>query len=141
MTTDTDIQKRIAKILADAARGGSSSYAIESCKAQIEQLLQEGLISREHRDMLLTRVGSLLWQTPDAVENFKANTTWELSQGRMGTTDQVELGLVLLQLVGQKLLTVEEAIELQAYALAAHLATPPADPAPAIPRTGPRLQS
>ena len=142
MATETEVQQRIAKILDDAARSGGSQYEIETCKAQIEKLLQEGLISADQRNMLLHRVGNLLvaW-TPDAVKNYLANTEYERSTGALGEVDQLELGLVLLQLVGRKLVTAEEAIALQAQVLAGALAAPTTQPAPLISRTGPRAVS
>lgn len=142
MATETEVQKRIAKILDDAARSGGSEYAIATCKAQIEHLLQEGLITAEHRDMLLFRIGNLLvkW-TPESAKNYLANSEFERSTGALTGVDQLELGLVLLQLVGQRLVTVEEAIALQAQVVGAALATPPAKPAASIARTGPRAVS
>lgn len=139
MATETEVQKRIVKILDDAARSGGSEYAIATCKAQIEQLLQEGLITAEHRDILLFRVGNLLvkW-TPESVKNYMANSEFERSTGALTSVDQLELGLVLLQLVGQKLLTAEEAIALQARVVGAALATPPAKPMATITRIGPQ---
>lgn len=138
MTLETEVQKRITKILDDAARSGGSSYVIETCKAQIDKLLEEGLISADHRDMLLVRVGNLLvtW-TPDSVRDYLANAEFELSTGALGPVDQLELSLVLLQLVGQQLVTAEEAIAVQARVLGASLATPP-PAAPPVPRTVPR---
>lgn len=142
METETEVQKRIVKILDDAARSGGSEYAIAACKAQIERLLQEGLITVEHRDMLLFRVGNLLvkW-TPEAVQNYLANSEFERSTGALSSVDQLELGLVLLQLVGQRLVTVEEAIALQARVVGAALVAPPVKPVATITRTGPRAVS
>ena len=138
MTRETDIQKRIAKILDDAARAGGNGYAIATAKAAIDKLLEEGAISADFRTTLLTRVGNLLaiW-TPEAVRDYCANIEYELANGLLGPTDLAELGLLLLQLVGQRLLTAEEAIALQAKAVASTLReAPPATPV--IARTAPR---
>jgi hypothetical protein len=142
MATETEVQKRIVKILDDAARSDGSEYAMATCKGQIEQLLQEGLITADHRDMLLFRVGNLLVKrTPEAVRNYLTNSEFAQSTGALTGVDQLELGLVLLRLVGQRLVTVEEAIALQAQVVGAALATPPAKPVATIARTGPRAAS
>lgn len=139
MTTETEVQKRIAAILDDAARGRGSDYVIAACRSAIDKLWQEGHITAEHREALLAHVGNLLvkW-TPDLVKNYLANTERELSMGALSQVELQELGMVLLQLVGEQLVTVEEALALQARTLAAPLAVPPAGPAPIIGRIGPR---
>ncbi|MFC3715135.1 hypothetical protein ACFONC_03090 [Luteimonas soli] len=139
MTTETEVQKRIAAILDDAARGRGSDYAIATCRAAIDKLWQDGHITAEHREALLLHVGNLLvkW-TPELVKNYLANTERELAMGALSQVELQELGTVLLQLVGEQLVTVEEALALQTRALVAPLAVPPAEPAPIIGRIGPR---
>lgn len=138
MTKETDVQKRIAKILDDAARAGGSPYTITTCKAAIDRLLEEGAISADYRNTLLTRVGNLLvtW-TPEAVRNYCANIEFEAASGLLTPADLAELGLLLLQLVGQNLLTAEEAIALQAK-VAASVIVEVKPAAPIFARTGAR---
>ena len=104
MTIDHEVQKRVAAIVEKAAKARGQRYEVEACEAAIHAMHEEGAISADYRDLLLARVGNLLvpWSA-ESVKNYWAETERQIAAGGLTPTDIAELGLVLLQLVEQRL--------------------------------------
>lgn len=142
MTTDTDVQKRIATILEKAARSGGASYEVQACVSAIDKLADEGLISAEHRELLLGLVTTLTGEwTPAAVAASCADLEARLAAGTASQVDVAQMGLLLVSLVGQRVISSEEAAALLGRLAAASLQirTPADKPAP--PADKPRRSS